>query len=286
MRSFKKYFALIIVLFLSSIIFSDTTQIEFESNPERGPIVIYGDTRSNHEIHRSVVATIESVNPSVVFHTGDIARGSSTEEEQYEIFREITMNLRNSSEFFPVKGNHEVNSECFIETFPFMEAQAWYSVDRNDIHFIVLDSTTDIIGGEEPSEQYLWLLHDLENIRGDILFTVVIFHHPIFTTGPHPQDEQNLGETLLPVFSDYGIDIVFTGHNHSYEKSLYNGIYHIVAAGGGATLYEQMRESRYSQLFLLEHHFCRLTVQDDQLIVDVLNTELQNLDQIVISNEE
>jgi len=255
------------------------------SEPGADPIVIYGDTRSNYQIHAEVLDAITSVNPSAVFHTGDIVRSSATEEEEWKKFMTMTEYLRNNSEFFPVKGNHEMNSEYFDENFPFMVEQAWYSVDRNDIHFIVLDSNADLSNGEEPSEQYAWLINDLENIPNDILFTIVLYHHPIFTTGPHAADEKNLNEILLPVFSEYDVKIVFNGHNHCYERSQFEGIYHIVAAGGGATLYDQIRYSKNSQLYLLEHHFCKLTVENGQLIVDVINSDLETIDQIVIDSE-
>jgi len=275
---------LIAFLFMFQIIFSDSVP-GIGSETEAGPIVIYGDTRSNYQIHQEVVAAIETFNPSVVFHSGDFIRLSSDMEKKWNKFLSITENLRNNSEFLPVKGNHEMNNEFFTSTFRFMEDHAWYSVDRNDIHFIVLDSNADLTNGEEPSEQYTWLINDLENIADDILFTIVLYHHPIFTTGPHPADEKNLGDILLPLFSEYGVDIVFNGHNHCYERSQYNGIYHIVTAGGGATLYDQMRYSKHSQLFLLENHFCKLTIENGQLIVEVINLDFETIDQIVIDNE-
>lgn len=284
MKSIKFTMILTAFLLMFQIIFSDPVP-GIGSEPGADPIVIYGDTRSNYQIHAEVVTAIVSVNPSVVFHTGDFVRHSSTQEQEWKKFMTLTENLRNNSEFFPVKGNHEVNSEYFDENFPFMEDEAWYSVDRNDIHFIVLDSNADLTNGEEPSEQYTWLINDLGNIPNNILFTIVLFHHPIFTTGPHSADEKNLSDILLPLFSEYGVDIVFNGHNHCYERSQYAGIYHIVAAGGGATLYDQMRYSKHSQLFLLEHHFCKLTIQNGQLVVDVIKPDLDTIDQIVIDSE-
>ena len=61
--------------------------------------VVYGDTRSDDAEHRRVIKAIEKINPKYVFHTGDFIRGSNI-EEQWNIFDEITRNLRKTAKFF------------------------------------------------------------------------------------------------------------------------------------------------------------------------------------------
>ncbi|MCK4236104.1 MAG: metallophosphoesterase [Candidatus Krumholzibacteria bacterium] len=52
-------------------------------------------------------------------------------------------------------------------------------------------------------------------------FIAAIFHHPPISTGPHTEDEMGLRKTIVPLFERYGVDVVFNGHDHIYERSLY-----------------------------------------------------------------
>lgn len=152
-------------------------------------------------------------------------------------------------------------------------------MEANNLHFIILDSNSDCSIG---SEQYLWLESDLQNINEDIKFVIAIFHHPPFSTGSHTEDEKGLRQSIVPLFEQYGVDIVFNGHDHDYERLLYNNIYYIVNSGGGAPLRNQARTSSYSQLFIKAYHFCKLTINEDQLIIEVYDINSNLIDEFVI----
>src|SRR6185436_15319562 len=51
--------------------------------------------------------------------------------------------------------------------------------------------------------------------------------------GGQPQ----LREMWTPIFEKYGVDAVFSGHDHCYQRAEHNGIRYLVAGGGGAPLY-------------------------------------------------
>ena len=142
-----------------------------------------------------------------------------------------------------------------------------------------MDSNSDCKIG---LKQYLWLEDDLRNIKENIKFVIAIFHHPPFSTGRHKEDGKKLRKTIIPLFEQYGVDIVFNGHEHNYERSLYNNIYYIVTGGGGALLYKQARTSPYSQLFIRAYHFCKLFIINDQLIIEVYDIDSNLIDRFVI----
>jgi hypothetical protein len=57
-------------------------------------------------------------------------------------------------------------------------------------------------------------------------WTIVIFHHPPYSKGENHDSnleraEVNMRETFAPVFEDYGVDVIYSGHSHSYERSWY-----------------------------------------------------------------
>ena len=77
--------------------------------------------------------------------------------------------------------------------------------------------------------------------------------------------ETSLREILAPLFERYDVDVVFMGHHHSYERIEVNGITYLVAAGGGAGLYELNHPEPGSQMAVSVHHFVLIEVNGDLL---------------------
>jgi len=245
---------------------------------DRSYVVVYGDTRSDHDTHQAITEAIMDVDPVTVFHTGDLVN-DGRKPDDWAIFDAIASGLIASADYYPAIGNHEENSQMFFDRFKLPNNERWYAVDSGGIHFIVLDSTSDTRPG---SEQYRWLESHLETTARNREFVAAVFHHPPFSTGPHDADERGLRTTWVPLFEKHGVDVVFNGHDHTYERSLHNGIYYIVTGGGGAPLYDQERDSPDSQVYITTYHFCSLSVVDDKLKVDVLDLWHDRIDKFVI----
>ncbi len=242
-------------------------------------IVIYGDSRTGYANHRQVVNAILKLKPSVVFHTGDLVE-DGRELKEWLIFNEITAELLKSAEFYPALGNHERKSPLFFNNFNLPNNERWYSLERNGIHFTVLDSNAPL---NADSEQYKWLKFDLGSINNRIKFRVVILHHALFDTAKDKEDEKGLKSSLVPLFKRYGVNLVFSGHSHNYQRFFYDNIYYIVTAGGGAPLHEQKRTSPYLQKFIKTYHFCVLSVEDGFVTVKVLDINLDLIDEFKFS---
>jgi hypothetical protein len=87
----------------------------------------------------------------------------------------------------------------------------------------------------------------------------------------------------VPLFEQYGVDIVFNGHDHGYERSLYNDIYYIVAAGGGGSLGSQSRSSPYSQLYLRTYNYVIVTKSGGNLVIRTYDDDSNLIDQFQIA---
>ena len=274
-----KAFIFIIILTLSLVLL--TNNCSYSVTPKKGSIVIYGDTRTNHTIHRKIVSQIEKIEPKAVFNTGDLVADGNN-PDYWDIFNSITANLRANYPYYPAIGNHERDSYLFYLNFsniPFAgDHKAWYEVKIDSISFIILDSNKDL---STSSEQYQWFINALSSSDSSS-FIVVIFHHPIFDVGAHSPDEKGIGDYLLPVFKTYRVSAVFNGHDHNYQRFYYNGTYHIITGGGGAPLYGKSRTSPYNQKFIKDHNFCTLNVINGKLEIEAFNDILARLDLIDI----
>ena len=248
------------------------------SKNQGGPVVVYGDTRNGHEVHKKIISLILKLKPQAVFHTGDLVYNGKN-KGNWDIFNSIIGELIKTAPIYPVYGNHERGTIKIDEYLSLPNNGKWYSVDVLNIHFIILDVCENYSPG---SKQYEWLVNDLENQPKTTKFAAVITHYPIYCTGPHRTGHKKLQAQLVPLFKKYGVDIVFSGHNHCYERSFSDGIYYIITAGGGAPLYKQVSHESYSQLYIKDYNFCILNITNDSLSVTARDTGMRQLDHFYI----
>lgn len=110
-------------------------------------------------------------------------------------------------------------------------SEQYYSFNYGNVHFVSLDSQLTARDERQRLTMKQWLIDDLGSNKLD--WTVVIFHHPPYTRGSHDSDKEpasflgidqpiiDMREEFTPVFEDYGVDLVYGGHSHSYERSYY-----------------------------------------------------------------
>jgi hypothetical protein len=112
--------------------------------------------------------------------------------------------------------------------------EAYFSYNYGNIHFVSLDSYGWETGNtrlyDTLGPQAVWLKQDLA--ANTSAWTVVYFHHPPYSKGSHNSDTENelinIRNNLLRIFERYNVDLVLSGHSHSYERSfLLNGHYGI-----------------------------------------------------------
>jgi len=212
----------------------------------RFAFAVLGDTRTGHQFHRAVVEGIIARSPDFVLHTGDLVdRG--TVKAEWETFFEIERELMARAPLFPALGNHEQAdiAEHYFDYFHLPGNERWYAFDYGHARFVCLQ--VDGIAEFRPgSEQHAWLERALAANPRPWVF--VYFHVPPYSS---VQDdlEDDVRQALTPLFEHhhpsrgaipmarYGVDVVFNGHKHSYERNEVNGVTYVVTAGGGAPLY-------------------------------------------------
>jgi acid phosphatase type 7 len=240
-------------------------------------VVVFGDTRTNHEVHRTIVKDIMHYKPLAVFHTGDLVYNGH-KNSQWLLFREISAPIIDSSRFYPSFGNHERHSKIMSGDFSVPNNGKWYGVNIGKVHFTVIDNYSDFSKG---SEQYQWLLNDLAS-AGNYRFRVVVMHLPVYTSGPHKSKLKKIRKYLVPLFEKYNVSVVFSGHVHCYEKAFSNHIYYITTGGGGAPLYPKLNDAPESQLYIRTYNFCTLKVKENTLQIQALDTNMRVIDEVMV----
>lgn len=213
------------------------------SAPEPAPFqfLLYGDTRTRHDVHRRVMTEILKHGiPDFVLHTGDlVADGNDT--SLWPIFFDIERDLLRQTVFYPSLGNHERDTHYFQDFF--RHDAPYYSFDWGNAHFVVINSDIANVSASQRerdafwAEQTRWLEDDLASHQGaDYRF--VIAHHPPFTAVARRQGDNPQMTALVPMFEQYHVSAGMFGHDHNYQHYLKNGIHYVISGGGGAPLYD------------------------------------------------
>ena len=202
--------------------------------------VVYGDTRTRHDVHRKVIAEMLQVcHPDFVLQTGDLVADGS-DPALWPIFFDIERPLLRQVAYFPALGNHERNSSNYYD---YMQNAAYYSFNWGNAHFAVLDSDMGNFANSEPAKQAFWkqqtdwLEEDLAKNQG-AEFRFVAAHHPPITAVSSRQGDNPHMTALMPTLEKYHVTAAFFGHDHNYQHYLKNGVHYVVSGGGGAPLYD------------------------------------------------
>jgi len=178
-----------------------------------------------------------------ILYLGDNAYNSGTDSEyQAAIFDIYDEKLKNTIAW-SCMGNHDgFTADSDSQTGPYYEifnfptnaesggtasgTEAYYSFDHGNVHVISLESyeTDRSVGGA----MYNWAEADIQNTTQD--WVIAIWHHPPYTKGSHNSDTETplieMRENFLPMLEANGVDLIMSGHSHSYERSYYiNGHY-------------------------------------------------------------
>lgn len=210
------------------------------SGPAPFQFVVYGDTRTRHDVHRRVIdAILKYAHPDFVIHTGDLVE-NGPDPSLWPIFFDIERELLRKAPIFSTLGNHERNSESY---FDYMDAKPYYSFNWGGAHFAVIDSDIGNVGNSQADkdafwkEQTSWLENDLEKAQKSD-FRFVVAHHPPMTAVRRRQGDNPHMTALEPLFEKYHLSAGLFGHDHNYQHYLKNGVHYFISGGGGAPLYD------------------------------------------------
>ena len=177
---------------------------------------------------------------------GDNVYCGGTDDCYQSNFFDVYQNapIMHQAGLFPSTGNHDYDSNTRIVDSPGMpyysifdlpskgemggvpsNSEGYFSYNYANVHFVVLESHA--VGKDnkrlfEPDNiQLNWLKDDLTQNKQD--WTIVYFHYPLYTKGSYDSDAVSdlikLRETLAPIFDQFKVDLVLTGHSHTMERS-------------------------------------------------------------------
>jgi predicted phosphodiesterase len=137
--------------------------------------------------------------------------------------------------FYASIGNHDDPNERLYKPFN-MGGQRYYSFKKGNATFFALDSNY------MDSSQLDWLQRELQSTNTP--WKICFLHHPLYSDGRYHGPDVDLRTHLEPLFEKYGVNVVFSGHEHVYERfKPAHGIYYFVLGNSGELRYHNLKTS-------------------------------------------
>jgi hypothetical protein len=203
------------------------------SVPNRGDtfkFAVLGDNGSGdqgqYDLAEQMTAAHEVFDYRLVIMLGDNFYGSQTPPELVRKFDRPYKPLIDAGvKFYAAIGNHD---EPFTINYPplNMTGQRYYTFVRDQVRFFVLD--TNVM----DAEQLRWFEAALKQSAEP--WKIAYFHHPLYGNAGRHGAAVDLRVLLEPLLLRYGVSVVFSGHDHVYERlQPQKGIYYFIAGSGG-----------------------------------------------------
>jgi hypothetical protein len=184
-------------------------------------------------------------------------------------------------EFYASLGNHDNPNQRFYENFH-MGGERYYAFSKGPARFFALDSNY------MTEEQVAWLIRELKATRQP--WKIAFFHHPLYSSGGFHGSSLGLRERLEPIFVKYGVRVVFSGHEHFYERiKPQHGVYYFIAGGSARLRRNDINSDELTAAgFDTDNSFMLVEIEDDELYFETISRtgELVESGEIARSDEK
>jgi hypothetical protein len=160
-----------------------------------------------------------------------------------------------------------------------MGGQRYYSYATKNVRFFALDSN------QVDAKELAWLENALKSATEN--WKICYFHHPLYSDGGTHGSAVDVRVLFEPLFLTYGVNVVFAGHDHIYERiTPQKGIYHFVeGAGGQLRKGDTHRSAMTAQAFDQDQSFMLVEIDGDVLSFQAISRAGASVDSGTIQRQ-
>lgn len=272
----------------------------FRTAPAAGSaftFAVIGDTGKASPEQARVAERMAAVAPDFVLHTGDVLYVDDDDAAFLGPYRALLPRVP----FWVAFGNHDIErAELWAGLFDRPQngprnraSEKSFFFDFGDARVAVADSN----GGSETFGRRLpsWL-REVFTARPEARWRFVVLHHPPYTWGHHPPHA--LGQQhLVPLFEELGVDVVFSGHDHNYQRTAplrggrparegERGVVYVVSGAGGARLYDVAPRETWPDALRAangeRHSFTHVVASSERLEVEQIDLDGTAIDRFTV----
>jgi hypothetical protein len=187
--------------------------------------------------------------------------------------------------FHAAIGNHDDDAQVFYSKFN-MGGTRYHTFRKSErrlealtgaaVRFFALDSRS-----LDP-KQLEWLRSELATSGST--WKIAFFHHPLYTSGRYQSSARALRIAVEPILTAGGVQVVFAGHEHFYERTHpQNGIVYFVSGAAGSLRRGDIHRSPWTAKgFDDDYHFMLVEISGDELFFQAISRGSQTIDAGVI----
>lgn len=182
----------------------------FRTFPEDAPsvtFIAYSDTQTNPSAHREVASNFDRYGPAFILHAGDMTDRGTNFSLLPPFFNAVAGIVDHVPMMIAI-GNHDGGQANLLRIFDLPGGRSYYSFDCGPVHIVMLDAF------QEGPEALQWLDQDLAAAKAP--WKIAAYHTPTFNLAGHHSNDHR--QSFLPLFVKHGVDVVFAGHSHVYER--------------------------------------------------------------------
>jgi predicted phosphodiesterase len=246
--------------------------------------LVIGDTGSGAKEQKELVEVMlkyRQVFPyEFVLMMGDNLYGGEAAKDYKAKFEDIYKPLLDTKvKFYASLGNHDESNQRFYDLFN-MNGNEYYSFKKGKVAFYALNSNY------MDQKQVKWMEDELS--KGDSEWKICFFHHPPYSSGAKHGSDTQLREVVEPIFIKHGVDVVFTGHEHFYERiKPQNGIHYFISGAGGKLRPGDVKvSSMTAKSYDKDLSFMLVEIVDDQMHFQVISRTGATIDEGVLTTRE
>lgn len=249
---------------------------------------VIGDNGTGEEAENDVARQMQHYWTKVKFDfvtmDGDnIYGGHSPHDFRVKFEEPYKALLDEGVKFYASLGNHD-DPQIEINYKPYnMNGNHYYTFNRKNIDFFVLDSNY------MTPQQLSWLENKLKGSSAK--WKIAFFHHPLYTCAKFHGPDVDLRNQLMPLFTKYGVNVVWSGHEHVYERiKPQQDIYFFLEGNSGQLRYHNIRSAcDLDQIgFDTDRTFMLVEVDGDQLYFQTIARSGATIDsgQLTLQNSK
>src|SRR5262245_19785567 len=219
---------------------------------QSGPLkfMVIGDNgtgeQAQYDIAKQMIAARQRFSFDLVIMLGDNMYGGQKPDDFVKKFEKPYADLLAAGVTFRASlGNHDRPGNVSYKLYN-MDGR-FYSYVRNNVRFVRIDSS------QVDPKQLQWLETTLRDAKEE--WKICYFHHPLYSNAARHGSSVDLRVALEPVFLKYGVNVVFSGHDHVYERlKPQKGIVHFVSGAAGKLRKGNMRPDEETAAYFDQDH--------------------------------
>ncbi len=245
--------------------------------------LVIGDTGSGTKEQKQlseVMLRYKQVFPfEFVLMMGDNLYGGESPQDYDKKFEDVYRELIDAKvKFYATLGNHDTSNQRFYDHFN-MKGEEFYSFKSGKVKFYALNSNY------MDKRQVDWLEKELSG--DDSEWKIAFFHHPPYSSGKKHGSDTKLREVVEPIFLKHGVNAVFAGHEHFYERlKPQKGIYYFISGAGGKLRPGDVKATQLTEKsFDQDLNFMLIEIVDDQMHFQVITRAGKTVDSGVLTRQ-